>query len=377
MQLFCVKPKIDAFDTFIEFAEAFSLGKRDMILTEKVVYDAYIAPHSLECRVILRDTYETGEPSENAVDQILGDMRDCAIERVIAVGGGSVIDTAKLLTVQNAYPIGRVVRGEVPAQPDKGLIIVPTTCGTGSEVTFGGIITMRATGLKTAIMDERLTAQHAVLIPQLIEKLPFKLFVHCSLDALSHSMESFVSATRSNPFARAVGAEAIKLILNGYAEMLLHGPERRAEFAKDFITASCLGGMAVNNGGAGPIHALAYPLGEKYKLSHGESIYEFLTAVFTLYMRENPNGSLLCELADIIEKPLKKAGITDGGNVFERLDVMLNKLLPNRRLSECGMTEADIEPFVESVFASKQRLLVASYVPFTRDMAKDIYLARL
>ncbi len=247
MQLFCVKPKIDTFDTFIAFAEAFSLGKSDLILTEKIIYDAYIAPHSLECRVILRDAYETGEPSETAVDQILSDMREYSVERIIAVGGGSVIDTAKLLTVQNAYPVGRVVKGEIPAQPDKGLIIVPTTCGTGSEVTFGGIITMRDTGLKTAIMDERLSAQHAVLIPQLIEKLPFKLFVHCSLDALAHSMESFVSATRGNPFARAVGAEAIKLILNGYAEMLLHGPERRAEFAKDFISASCLGGMAMTS----------------------------------------------------------------------------------------------------------------------------------
>lgn len=259
----------------------------------------------------------------------------------------------------------------------RGLIVLPTTCGTGSEVTYGGIITMQDTGLKTAIMDERLTAKHAVLIPELIAGLPFRTFVYCSMDALEHSMESYVSSTRGNEMARAVRARSISLILDGYADMILHGPNHRRNLLKNFIIASCLGGMAVNNGGAGPVHALAYPLGEKYKMSHGESIAQFLCPVFRLYQSEAAGG-VLEELLDLAERPLKKCGLfTKREETFTQLEVMFNKLLPLRSLSEAGMKPDDVEPFADSIMKSKQRLLVASYIPFTREMAVKIYRERL
>ena len=302
-------------------------------------------------------------------------QEDCQCAVTAAVGGGSVIDIAKVLIIRDARPIGRIIRGEQPFETDKQLIILPTTCGTGSEVTFGGIITMKDTGLKTAIMDERLSADHAVLVPELVAELPIKFFIHCSVDALGHSMESYVSAARGNEMARAVGARAVQLILNGYRQLIEKGAAYKALLAKDFIQASCLAGMAVNNGGAGPVHALAYPLGEKYKISHGESIYQFLTAVFSIYDQIRPEGAL-AELKDIVEKPLQEAGFAGEAPVFERLEKMLNQLYPNRPLRETGMTEQDIKPFTESIFASKQRLLVASYVPFTREQAAEIYRRR-
>jgi 4-hydroxybutyrate dehydrogenase len=267
---------------------------------------------------------------------------------------------------------------EIPVAADKELISLPSTCGTGSEVTNGGIVTMKQTGYKTGIMDETLTSKYAVLIPELIKGLPFKVFMHCSVDALGHSMESFVSATRSNPFARAAGAQSIAMILNGYADLLLRGQDYRFEIGKDFIMASCLGGLAVNNGGAGPVHALAYPLGEKYKVSHGESIYQFLTTVFDIYERENPKEGLLTELKEIISRPLEKAGFHTGQEgIFQTLEALFNKVYPSRPLSACGMTEGDIEPFVENIFQSKQRLLNASYIPFTKDMAREAFKKRL
>ena len=81
-------------------------------------------------------------------------------------------------------------------------------------------------------------------------------------------------------------------------------------------------------------------------------------------------------MKDIVEKPLQEAGFAGEAPVFERLEKMLNQLYPNRPLRETGMTEQDIKPFTESIFASKQRLLVASYVPFTREQAAEIYRRR-
>lgn len=376
MELFSVRPKVHLIDTFARFAADFALCETDLLLTEQILHDAYAKPLNLPCRVILKDTYDKGEPNDDTVDRILQDIASWEVRRIIAMGGGSVIDIAKVLMIKGCYPVIDVIEGRTPIEPDKELIVLPTTCGTGSEVTSGGIITVKQTGLKMAVINEKLTASNAVLVPQLISGLPYPVFVYCSVDALGHSMESYVSATRGNDMARAVGARSISLILDGYADLLLHGPDYRQNLLQNFIVASCLGGMAVNNGGAGPVHALAYPVGETYKMSHGESIYQFLVPVFSRYQQQG--GPLMEQLIDLLEKPLRKAGLFDTReNTFARLDTLLQKVYPPRPLRECGMKQSDIEPFADNIIANKQRLLVASYMPFTRQMAVDIYTERL
>lgn len=378
VELFCVKPAVHYFESFHAFAEEFALAETDLILTERVIYDSALAGEKvLRPHVLLKDDYDPAEPREEAVDAILKDMEGLPVERVIAVGGGSVIDIAKLLCVRDAYPIGGIIRRERDIRLDKTLVAVPTTCGTGSEVTYGGVVTMRDTGYKTALIDPVLAAGHAVLIPELLYSLPDKVFLHCAADALGHAMESYVSRTRGNEMARAAGARAVKLITEGCAGWLLAGGGREARnrLTGRFLMASCLGGMAVNNGGAGPVHALAYPVGEVYHMSHGESIYQFLSEVFLHYER-TADGPPLAELRDIIRPALAQAGIR-ASSVFQGLEELMNAVCPPRPLGACGMTEDDVEGFVENIFAAKQRLLATSFTEFTRRDAADIYRRRL
>lgn len=375
MQLFCVKPAIHCVDRFSEFLREFSVGESDLLLTETLLYEQYIKREKPACRVLLKDQYDPGEPKEEAIDAILRDMEGFSPRRIIAVGGGSVIDIAKLLCVRGAYPVRRVVEQQIPLVLDKELIALPTTCGTGSEVTFGGIVTMKESGLKTAVMAPALSATHAVLVPELLSTLPWGTFLHCSADALAHAMESYVSATRGNELARAVGGRAIRLLLDGYAALALEGAESRAGLLKQFLTASCLAGMAVNNGGAGPVHALAYPVGERCRMSHGESIRQFLTEVFVHYER-TADGPLLEELRGLLRPALERAGVFTGSS-FTDLGVLLERLHPARRLRQCGMAEADIAPFVEGLWQTKQRLLSAAYAPFTKEDAASTYRRRL
>ena len=375
MELFCVKPAVHMFDRFCEFQDAFSLGEKDLILTETILYETYLKKQNLPCRVILKDAYDPGEPKEEVIDAILKEMEAWELSRIIGIGGGSVIDIAKLLCVKDAYPIRNVIERRTPLIIDKELVIVPTTCGTGSEVTYGGIVTMEDTGFKTAIIDPVLSSNHAVLIPELLSTLPKKIFLHCSVDALGHSMESYLSAIRGNEIARAVGYRAISLILDGYAEIIQNGNTVLPQLMKQFLTASCLGGMAVNNGGAGPVHALAYPLGEVYHMSHGESIYQFLVPVLKHYESKN-DGKYLRELKDLIRIYLRRVGLDDA-DAFDGLETMLNQIYPARRLHEAGMQESDIAPFTANVFAEKQRLLAASYTEFTPQDACRIYRERL
>ena len=198
----------------------------------------------------------------------------------------------------------------------------------------------------------------------------------CSVDALGHSLESHVSATRGNEFARAMSSRAISMILNGYADMILHGEEFRTNLLENFIIASCMGGMSVNNSGAGPVHALAYPLGEKYKMSHGESIYQFLTVVFGMY-RSRIFSPCLDELTMLLSPPLQRAGFfTSEKNIYVDLHKMLNAVYPLPPLSACGMTVEDIPVFADSILKNKQRLLSTSPILLTRDDIIELYSKR-
>lgn len=375
MKLFHVGGEVHFISRFSQFAEEFVLSEGDLLLTESVLFEKVLKPLHLPCQIILKDDYSSGEPTEEVVDAILRDMMGRSISRVIAVGGGSVIDIGKVICVKDAYPISRVMTHQVPAIYDKTFIAVPTTCGTGSEVTYGSVITMKDTGLKTAIMDKTLTAHFAVLIPELLEGLPFSVFVNCSVDALGHAMESYVSATRGNELARAVGARAIRLLTNGYRILAVEGETAKKKLLPQFIQASCLAGMAVNNGGAGPVHALAYPLGEIYHMSHGESIYQFLPEVFCHYERMK-GGALLEELSDLLKVAETGAGICED-SAFVGLRILLEKISPRRSLSACGMKESDIQPFTKSIFQTKERLLAASYAEFTPEDAAAIYRQRM
>ncbi|MDP2792284.1 MAG: hypothetical protein Q8O15_11085, partial [Rectinemataceae bacterium] len=106
-------------------------------------------------------------------------------------------------------------------------------------------------------------------------------------------------------------------------------------------------------------------------------IYQFLAAVLQLYFENKPEGEILRRLIALIHAPLEKAGFPIHGNdAFERLEAMLNAVYPARKLRDCGMHEDEIEDFSRSVMETKQRLIVASYIPFTEEHAKTVYRRR-
>lgn len=378
MKLFSVAQQICYFDTFKDFADNITLSDTDLILTERILYDNYIGKCSIACKVIIKDDYSVSEPDEETVDKILENVSGLKIKRIIAIGGGSVIDIAKALTIKDAYPFGRILKNEVPITVNKELIVVPTTCGTGSEITSSGIIIQKGTGLKVIIPSNDLSSKMAVLIPEFIKGLPFRPFVYCSMDALTHAMESYLAKGFTTPFSRAMAGTAIELIVNNFVNIALKGKEYQRECAKDALFASTMAGISMTNSCCGPVHALGYPVGEKYHMSHGEGNYQFLTAVMKLYQKKNPSGELLIRMEEIILPILKRFDSSASyDNSFDVLEKVLNTALPQRGLKECGMTEADVEPFAKSIMETKMRLINPAYTEFTKKDAMDIYTARL
>lgn len=162
--------------------------------------------------------------------------------------------------------------------------------------------------------------------------------------------------------------KAMEMIMHGFLEILEKGPEYRMSLLEDFLTASNLAGIAFGNAGTGTVHAMSYPLSGVYHVTHGEANYQFLTAVFSAYQKLEPEGRL------------KKLNQFLGGiigcletEVYDKIDEVLGRIIPRKKLREYGMKEEEIKTFAESVETSQQRLLNQSYVKMTKTQLEEIY----
>lgn len=366
MQELMVKPTIYRYSTTKEFIEEFNIGKGDLIFTSERTYNSFFKSMTSGCDVIFTAKYGRGEPSDDMVEAIYKDISG-KHKRVIAVGGGTTIDIAKLFALKEVSPVLDLYDGRIPAVKDKELIIVPTTCGTGSEVTNISILALNSRGTKKGLAADELYADYAVLIPELLDSLPFSVFATSSIDALVHSVESSLSP-KANETTRMFGYRAIEIILSGYKEIAENGPDARKPLIDKFLLASNYAGIAFGNAGCAAVHALSYPLGATYHVAHGESNYAMFTGVMKNYMEIKTDGEIekLNEfMAGILE--------CDVSNVYEELEKLLNNIIQKKPLHEYGMKEGEIEEFTDSVLANQQRLLANNFVPLDRDRIKKIY----
>lgn len=366
MKELSVRPEIYKYDSAKEFAEAFRLQKGDLILTNEYIYRPHFGALNLECDVICQENYGAGEPTDEMAEAILKDIKG-EPKRIIAVGGGTVLDLAKLFALKQVSPVLDLYDGKLPIEKNKELILVPTTCGTGSEVTNIAILALISRGTKKGLAVDEMYADAAVLIPELLSGLPFGVFSASSIDALVHAVESTLSP-KANATTRMFGYRAIEMILKGYLEIAEMGPGARLMLLDDFLTASNYAGIAFGNAGCAAVHALSYPLGAVYHVPHGESNYAMFTGVLKNYMELRPEGELLKLnrfIADLIGCPIS--------DVYDETEKLLNVLLPKKPLHAYGMKETEIEQFTDSVLENQQRLLVNNFAKFDRDRILKIY----
>lgn len=366
MKELMIKPEIYHFDKVKEFAEEFQIGEGDLMVTNQYIYEPFFGALNLKCDVIFQEKYGQGEPSDDMVEAMYKDIKGLH-KRVIAVGGGTVIDISKLFALKDVSPVLDLYDGKIPPVKDKELVLVPTTCGTGSEVTNIAILALNSRGTKKGLAVDEMYGDSAVLVPELLESLPFGVFATSSIDALVHAVESSLSP-KGNQTTRMFGYKAIDMILNGYKEIATHGPEARKPLLPQFLMASNYAGIAFGNAGCAAVHAMSYPLGATYHVPHGESNYAMFTGVMKNYMEIRTDGEIATLnrfLADILGCSTE--------NVYEELEKLLNHLIQKKPLHEYGMREEEIEEFTDSVIENQQRLLANNFVPLDRERMIKIY----
>jgi alcohol dehydrogenase class IV len=213
------------------------------------------------------------DPEIAIVEDCMRVYRDGGHDGLIGLGGGSAIDIAKSVAAYAGYHGALEDLFGIDQVPRKGppLIAIPTTAGTGSEVTNVAILSDKVAQLKKGIVSD-------YLLPQMTLTCPRSVTAASGVDALVHAIESYLSVNAS-PITDALAIGAIKLIAKALPKAYANPSNLQAR--EDMATASLMAGMAFGNAGVGAVHALAYPLGGRFNIAHGVSNALLLPYVMT------------------------------------------------------------------------------------------------
>lgn len=367
-----LQPEVQSYETFAEFADAFKLGKGDLLLTNEPVLPSFKDEVPKGVQMICTEAYGVGEPSDVMFDAIQEDVSKIDYSRVIAVGGGSAIDVAKALCVANGCGLDELF--DTPPEKLKRtrkLICLPTTCGTGSEVTVTAVFDRTRKGTKMGITNYAFGTDYAVMVPALLKSLPFSVFSSSSIDALIHAVESYLNCAQATISSRMFAERAIKMIIPIYREIEAEGPDCRIRYLLDMQLASNFAGIAIANALPSASHAMGYPFAGKFHRPHGEACYVFLNVTMEKYQRDVENGKVTKEqltvwndLMKIFKEVFEMPEAEDKALVAE-LDRLLGCMLNRKTLKEYGATPEDCIDFGKSCYAAQQRLMSCAFTPFT------------
>ncbi|MFM4747349.1 iron-containing alcohol dehydrogenase [Aeromonas veronii] len=267
-------------------SELTSLGaRRPLLLTDRGVNATGLA-------TLLANVLAEGELPVAAIwDEIPADSSTAVVERIakryreldcdslVALGGGSVIDTAKavnILTSMGGDHLLDYSGAGCLTRPLKPLAVVPTTAGTGSEVTLVAVIKDEASGRKVPFTSPFLLPQLAVLDPRLTQGLPLNITAATAMDAMTHAIEAFIG-TAKNPVSDALALMAVEKIASALPQ-IIHDPQNK-QLRLQLAEGSTLAGMAFSNSMVGLVHALGHSLGARCHLPHGLCMNLFLPTV--------------------------------------------------------------------------------------------------
>jgi alcohol dehydrogenase class IV len=312
------------------------------------------------------------DPPEEIVLQAAQLGRTEQVDGVVAVGGGSSMDVAKVVAVllggdQNLadlYGVDQVTGGRLP------LILVPTTAGTGSEVTPVAVITTGET-TKAGVSSATLLPDIAVLDADLTLGLPPVITAMTGVDAMVHAIEAYTSRHKKNPLSDSLARQALQLLAGNIRTAVHDGGNREAR--ANMLLGALLAGQAFANAPVAAVHALAYPLGGHYHIPHGLSNSLVLPSV--LEFNASHASDLYAELADIVV-PDAVSGSNEAKTaaMIGALRQLIEDVHLPASLREVKVAKNDLEMLARDAML-QQRLLINNPRDVNFDDALSIYTA--
>lgn len=329
---------------------------RPVVVTDKGIVSAGLIDAALESLrehkldFLLFDGIEADPPARIVRNSVEIARRHKA-DGVIGFGGGSSMDTAKVIAVllnssqslEEIYGTGNIKGWRTP------LALVPTTAGTGSEVTDIAVVTTDD-DQKMGILGDPMFADVAILDPALTYGLPRHVTAATGVDAMVHAIEAYTNRHRKNPVSDALAREALRLLAANIVEAC-ENPSNRAARA-NMLLGAMLAGQAFTNSPVGAVHGMAYPLGALFHVPHGLSNSLMLEPV--LRFSAPVAAAHYAELGDVI-------GANATGGFAERADAFIAKLMQivaatgvERRLSNLGISHNDLPRMAEDAMKAER-----------------------
>lgn len=312
------------------------------------------------------------EPTYMQVQKLVDEFKASGADFIVAVGGGSAMDTAKLasLLATERYTVKDLLDDPTLAVKTVKTCLIPTTAGTGSEATSNAIVAVPEQELKIGIVNSSMVPDYVVLDAEMIRKLPRKIAAATGIDAMAHAIECFTS-NKANPFSDIFALEAFDLIMNNI-ETACDDPDAM-EAKNRMQIAAFYAGVAITCSGTTAVHALSYPLGGKYHIAHGVSN----AILLVLVMKFNEpviRGKLAAAYDRIVHG--EKTCTTEAEKsawVVERMGQIVRHLDIPTSLSEFNVPREDLDGLVKAGM-QVQRLLVNNMRTVTPEDARNIYL---
>lgn len=318
----------------------------------------------------------TPEPPEESILEAVAAARQFRPDAVLGLGGGSNMDAAKLVALclrHGGDPSDYTGDCRVPG-PVVPLICLPTTAGTGSEVSPAAVFTDSANHIKVSCLSPFLRPIAAIVDPELMDGCPRQVTADSGIDALTHAIEAYTAVDHDefvarppggdsvyqgkNPLADAMAEQCIRLVARFLSRAVNDGndPEARDGMA----LAATLGGLAFSNAGVALVHAMEYPVGGAVHISHGAG--NGLLLPFVMRYNQSVRHDAFARIAEFM-------GVSDAIEAVERLRVKIG--IPTR-LRDIGVREEQLESFADRAFAIKRLMRVNPRSP-SRDDILEIY----
>jgi alcohol dehydrogenase len=346
-----------------------------LIITDRGVWSAGLIEkpktilESAGLRVaVIHDT--PPEPEVDQVKRIFEQAKNLGGQMIIGIGGGSAMDVAKLVSVMltNDVSLEQLLAKAEIAHRGLPMLMVPTTAGTGSEATPNAIVLVPEQEVKIGIVNSKLVPDCVILDPLMTLGLPPAVTASTGMDALAHAIECYTSK-RANPFSDTFALKAVSLISKSLRRAYREG--QNIEARHDMLLAALFGGMCISTSSTTAVHALAYPLGGKYRMPHGLSNAVLLPHVmqFNLDAAEDRFRDVAVAMGlDVAGLTMRKAA----EKMIENLYAFNKDLNIPSGIAAQGVEESDLDGLVEA--ASKvTRLLDNNPRPMSKSDMRAIY----
>ena len=308
------------------------------------------------------------EPTYEQAQKNVDKCKALGADFIIAVGGGSVMDTAKLASICGEHTVKELLDDPLLGRKTCKVLCIPTTAGTGAEATPNAIVAVPEKELKVGIVNPEMISDYVILDAAMIRNLPRKIAAATGVDAMAHAIECFTS-NKATPFSDTFALQAFEMIMHNIVSAC-DDPDA-LEAKNQMLIASFYAGIAITASGTTAVHALSYPLGGKYHIAHGVSNAILLAPV----MRFNQ-----CAIAERLAVAYDRcypdaADMTSeekADALIGRMEEIIRHLEIPSSLREFNVSSDDLETLVEAGM-QVTRLLNNNMRKVTAEDARSIY----